>query len=513
MKRLQLWALIGVLALAMAGVAAAQSTPEPVVRMGDWIEIGDDAWMNIIGANTMRYRWTDNLDFDSDVQDKPGTTNLSSGSCLESECDIFQIETRFGADFRYKKDLTMRVLFEQQHVYDGRSIDGNEGLDPHVERAWIDYKVPNTGLRIRVGAHLWIQDPLGWVGDDDPGFDIYYEAGPLELHAAAMIEQDGTRLGLANDNDLIYYLFDVAYNLKPHRFSLNIYAARDRYCPDCPDEANSRMKTDVVNITPAWEGKFSIFKFVLQGSVAVGEASRGPAPGDKLDIFAYAFQAVGELDLGKIKPFFSILYGSGDDDPNDDELNAYASQVSKEITLGGSSIMSVLRTNSSMYSGVEQDPMYSGIFGVNSANSRLRSGDNWFNNNWGAHQSYDIRGGYAGPGSFHPAFGVRFFPVKGWEIAAHWAGRFIIETDTIEAQLGGPADIDKFLYQEIGALVIWKLSKHFDVLAKGRMMIPGEGAKDLAEQADPANCGRTAPDTCDGDDIALVGQVKIRARF
>ena len=73
---------------------------------------------------------------------------------MESACDIFQMEVRLGADFRYKKALTMRVLFEQQHVFDGDLIDGNEGYDPHVERAWVDYKFPNTKLRMRLGGAL-----------------------------------------------------------------------------------------------------------------------------------------------------------------------------------------------------------------------------------------------------------------------------------------------------------------------------------------------------------------------
>ena len=505
-------------------MAVAQSAPEPVVRMGDWVEIGDDAWMNIIGANTMRYRWTDNVDFDGDVRDVAGSTNATSGNCLESACDIFQIETRLGADFRYKKHLTMRVLFEQQHVYDGRSIDGNEGLDPHVERAWIDYKFPNTSLRMRVGAHLWRHDPMRWVADDDPGIHFWYTFGPddaVELYAAAIIENEGQRLGLTNDNDNIYYLFTAAYNLKPHRFSLNAVYSRDRFCPDCvSDTSTTRQKTDAIYITPAWEGRFGVLKFVAQGSLVFGEVKRGPAPGDNLDIFAGAAQIAVEAKLGKITPFFTFLYASGDDDPNDDELNGYDKLASKEVTLHtGLSIVNTL-ANSTMFSGIEQGPTYSQVFGAGGG-SRIRNGDNIFNSNWGVNQSYDVRGLYANPGTIVPAVGVKFAPVKGWQIDAHWAGKWVATTETIEAQFnqttrrtdGRTANIDNFIYHEFGTMVTWRPSKHFDIRARGIVALPGDGAKDIAAMANPANCGRAATETCDGDDPMLVGQLMFRGRF
>ena len=526
MRYLKLWALLAILALATAGVAAAQSAPEPVVRLGNWIEIGDDTWMNIIGTNTMRYRWTDNVNFDDKVQDITAADDLTSGNCLESSCDMFQIETRLGADFRYRKNLTMRVLFEQQNVFDGTEIDGNRNeIEPHVERAWIDYKVPNTSLRMRVGAHLWEHDPLRWVRDDDPGIHFWYTLGPddaMELYASAIIENDSTGLGLTNDNDHIYYMFTAAYKLKPHRFSLNVIYSRDRYCPNCERNRDEfRQKTDAIYITPAWEGRFGILKFIAQGSLVFGEVKRGPAPGENLDIFAGAAQIAVEAKLGRITPFFTVLYGSGDDDPFDDELNGYNTLASKEVS--GQSGVSILNTlvNSTMFSGIEQGPTYAHVFGAGSG-SRIRSGDNIFNNNMGFHQSYDVRGLYANPGTLVPAIGVKFALAKAWRVDAHWAGKWVMETETIEEQLnrennrsdGRTADIDKFIYQEFGAMVTWRPSKHFDIRARGIIALPGDGAEDIAAMANPENCGRAAAtETCDGDDPMLVGQLMFRGRF
>ena len=306
MKRLVHIVLVCVLTLTIAGVAMAQSTPTPVVRLGDWVEIGDEAFMNIIGTNTIYYRTSTNVDFDDDVQDLAGSTRATSGACTEGSCDVLQWETRLGADFRYKKDLTMRVLFEQQNIMDGNAIDGNatgdRSADVHIERAWIDYKLPNTGLRMRVGAYLWRFDPMSWVGDDDPGFHLWYDLGPnFELYAAAIIQQEAQRLQLTNDNDNMYYLFRAASKFKPHRVSLNIIWQRDRFCSDCiTDNTTTRQKTDVVYITPAWEGKLGVFNFVAQGSIVFGKVKRGPAPGNDLDIFAGAAQVAVEAKLGRL---------------------------------------------------------------------------------------------------------------------------------------------------------------------------------------------------------------------
>ncbi|MDH3605017.1 MAG: hypothetical protein OEU26_35925 [Candidatus Tectomicrobia bacterium] len=524
MKRLVHIALVCVLALTIAGVATAQNTPEPVVRIGDWIEIGDDAWMNIIGTNTIYYRMTSNVDFDKDVQDLAHSRRATSGGCTESSCDAMQWETRLGADFRYKKNLTMRVLLEQQNVMDGNAIDGNatgeRSADVHIERAWIDYKFPNTGLRMRVGAWLWRHDPMSWVGDDDPGFHLWYDLGPnLELYAAAIIQQESQRIGLTNDNDNVYYLFRAASKFNSHRVSLNIVAQRDRFCADCEDNETLRQKTDALYITPAWEGQLGIFKFVAQGSLVIGEVKRGPAPGDDLDIFAAAAQVAAEANLGKIRPFFTFLYGSGDDDPFDNDLNGYATLTHKDITLTASTPILSPLANSSIFSGIEGGPTFSRALGLN---GQLQSGDNIFNNNVGVNQSYDVEGGYAGTGVFVPVIGVRFFPVKNWEVSGHWSALWAIETSGLEEQLnrrpinqtlGRTANVDNFIYQEFGAMVSWAINKHFDIRIRGIVALPADGAKDIASMADPADCGKGNTETCDGNDPMLVGQVRFRGRF
>ena len=55
------------------------------------------------------------------------------------------------------------------------------------------------------------------------------EFGNFDVMAAAVIQYESQRLGLENDNDLIYYTFSAGYNLKPHRFQFDVVYLRDRF--------------------------------------------------------------------------------------------------------------------------------------------------------------------------------------------------------------------------------------------------------------------------------------------
>jgi hypothetical protein len=77
MKRLIQVALVSVLMLAVASLAAAQGTmqipsgtPQPAIRLGNFIEMGNDVFMHIIASGDFRYQTTHNYDFESNVRDR-----------------------------------------------------------------------------------------------------------------------------------------------------------------------------------------------------------------------------------------------------------------------------------------------------------------------------------------------------------------------------------------------------------------------------------------------------------
>src|SRR5215831_9991621 len=254
MKRWAQIALIGVVILAVASLAAAQGTqqvpagtPVPAMRFGNFIEIGNDILMHIIATNDFRYNTTENWDFERKVRDRVSSRNPVSTIEQGGESDEFWLLSRLGVDFRYQKSTEVQILLEQRVNLDGNITDDHFnntnpgsidifGRAPATENknyscrfCWLDYKFESTPLRIRVGYDLWQLDQAGLIGDNDPRMAVFGEFGDIDVTAAAVWQYANYRLGLTNNNDMIYYTFSAGYNLKPHRFQLDVTYARDRF--------------------------------------------------------------------------------------------------------------------------------------------------------------------------------------------------------------------------------------------------------------------------------------------
>jgi hypothetical protein len=160
---------MGLVVLSVASLVVAQPVPRPVVRLGSWIEVGNDLFMHLISTADIRYRTVHNYDFDNRVRDRVPSRAPGSTSVHEGDGDVLYAELRLGAEFRFQKSLTAQLLFEHQQVFDGNLVDdranttnpggtdvfgraaGPENPAFHVERYWIDYKFLGTPLRLRVG--------------------------------------------------------------------------------------------------------------------------------------------------------------------------------------------------------------------------------------------------------------------------------------------------------------------------------------------------------------------------
>src|SRR5262245_32121786 len=113
MKRLIQIVMVGVLLLAIASLAAAQARPpaapagepQPAVRLGNFIEVGNDVWMHILATADIRYSTVENRDFERRVRDRASSRNPGNPGAAGSESDGNWIILRFGADFRYQQSL------------------------------------------------------------------------------------------------------------------------------------------------------------------------------------------------------------------------------------------------------------------------------------------------------------------------------------------------------------------------------------------------------------------------
>src|SRR6266699_3140628 len=254
MKRLTQILLVCVLMLAVVSLAAAQGTlqvptgtPTPSMRFGNFIEVGNDVLMHIIATNQFVYNTTTNFDFERKVRDRVNSRAPEDTVPQGGESDEFWMLSRFGVDFRYQKSTEVQLVLEQRTNLDGNTSDDrmnstNPGGTDIFGRAastenkgffcvycWLDYKFEGTPLRMRVGFDLWTVDQAGLIGDNDPRFAVFGDFGDLDVMAAAVYQFESQRLGLTNDNDLIYYTFSAGYNMKPHRFQLDVTYTRDRF--------------------------------------------------------------------------------------------------------------------------------------------------------------------------------------------------------------------------------------------------------------------------------------------
>jgi len=559
-------ALMGMLMLVAVSSAMAQQVPQPVVRMGNWLEVGNDLFMHILASADIRYRTVHNFDFDKNVRDRTTARDPDSTATQEGDFEGSFAELRLGAEFRYQKSLYAQVLFEHQQIFDGSLIDDRSntsnpgGTDVfgrgastenpgfHIERYWIDYTFPGTPLRMRVGADLWTTDQAGLVGDDDPRFAIFAKFGDLDLSAAAVIQNESQRIGLQNDNDFIFYTFGAGYNFKPHRVQLDITYFRDRFNGADTGTVGARsglgftgQKTDSVLIMPSWSGSFGPVRALVQGNILVGTARGGTAgrpagvvSGRDYDIFAGGVVAYVDADFGIARPFIGLIYGSGDGDPTDDKLHGFMTLPQREITLiTGTPFFSHLETSTAFSLRDYACPArFQGVRGAAPAGNPLAIGSavlggtapagaecahttgNPFNDRIGNTSHLGINTTYSNPGTLLIPVGVRVFPVKGHEITGWFVYRALAKSQLLERafapELAGRS-ISKSQYYELGGFYQWTLNPHFDIRLSGNIAIPGEGYKDLARLA---NCNPGgAFRACEGDDVALSAEARFRARF
>src|SRR2546427_1517085 len=349
MKRLTQIAVVGVLLLAMMSIATAQQAPQSVVRIGNFVEVGNDVFMHIIAATESRYLTMENRDFEKHVRDRPNSRFPGDTALQSTDFDGLYFQNRVGVEFRYQKNLEMYLLFEHRDIVDGNLIDdrsnstnpggtdvfgraaGTENAGFHTERYWIRYKFPGTPLKLHVGADLWNLDQAGLYGDDDPRIAVFADFDNFDVMAQIVHQYESQRLGLENDNDLIVYALSAGYNLKPHRFQVDVVYFRDRFAG--ADLAYPRgnpangvgfpgQKTDSVLIMGSWSGRLGPVRALVQGNINVGHARGGvtglqsaTAPtipqgfvgGRGYDIFSGAAVAYAEADLGLARPFVAFV--------------------------------------------------------------------------------------------------------------------------------------------------------------------------------------------------------------
>ena len=522
--------LLCALALSIAAVARAQQVPQPVVRMGNAIELADDLWVDFIGTADIRFQFNDNTDFEGDIRDRPPTRDNTATIAHGGTSDVWWMEARFGANMQYRKHLKMQILMENQMVWDGNRIDNGFALGGadtdfddgrnincgatgtgclqrntwNLERLWIDYTLENTPLRFRVGADLWTTDPAGVLGDDDPRAAVFAKFGDLELSAAIVMQTSSQRIGLTNDNDNIYYTFGAQYDMKPWRFALDGAYFRFRFDQD--------QDVDTVMIMPSAVGNLGMISFLVQPMFIFGSADSNVPGGEDYDVMAYGFIGQVELNLGRFRPLLAVVYGSGDDDPDDGDLNAFAPLPQTEITLTAGQPQFSVFTNTSTWGARDQFPP--AAINMGSGFEFLHS----VGNPWSDRPGTGLGGvstTYSNPGVLTIAPAVKIALLKGHNLNLFYLYRRVMDTEPIEAEIarlndGIVVSVDESMTHEIGGQYTWTPNPWFDLRLFGSAVVPSKGVEDIASAQ---ICDSTTGRRCEGEDVALYGEVRVRARF
>jgi hypothetical protein len=573
MKRLTQIAMVGIFLLAVVSIAGAQQTLQPVLRLGNFTEVANDLFMHVIGTVDARYITVQNRDFEQNVRDRVNSRFPNDTAAQVSDSDAAWFLNRLGVEARYQKNLEIYLLFEHRQFVDGNLIDdrsnstnpggtdvfgraaATEGTSLKTERYYIRYKFPGTPLKLHVGADLWNVDQAGLVGDDDPRFVLFGEFGNFDVMGGAVIQYESQRLGLENDNDLIYYTFSAGYNLKPHRFQFDVVYMRDRFAG--ADLANNPrpignpigyqgQKSDSVLLMASWSGRVGPVRALFQANGVVGRAKGGTAgiPGfptsvsqRAYDILAGAAVAYAEVDLRIVRPFVAAVFGTPDDDPTDRHLRGFSPASWQDVTqITGVSFFEHLDTSTNFAgrdyacparsqgmrtaANAQTGPLAIGtaVLGGSGGFECSHTVTQAFNQRLGFQSHLGITSAFSNPGTLVVAPGVKVYPLKGHEVVGFYVYRAMLHTGLLERAFvvgvdpGFTGKIDKAQIHEFGGYWQWTLNPYFDIRLAGNAAFLGEGFKDLAQMAD---CNLQAPGTqfCGGKNVALKGEARFRARF
>jgi len=254
----------------------------------------------------------------------------------------------------------------------------------------------------------------------------------------------------------------------------------------------------------------------------------------RYDILSEAVNAYDELDLGIVRPFVGLVYGSPDGDPRDNKLHGFQTQTLSDSTqITGTPFFSHLDTSPTFalrdYScpalaqGVRttapaNNPYVVGgqALGYGGGTSECsHSTSNVFNSRIGLTSHVGLVSTYSNPGSLVIPAGLRVFPLKGHEVTGWVVYRAMLDTSILETafapELAGRS-IAKTQYYGIGGFWQWTINPYFDIRVDGEVAIPGEGYEDLAKLAD-CNTAAAGLQACNGNDTALRAGVRFRARF
>lgn len=228
---------------------------------------------------------------------------------------------------------------------DERGGKTDDHSDFGLERLHGSIALPGSNLRLHAGWDIWgldIIDGGGLVyGDDNPGIWLTGKSGPLDFNIGYFklkennFQNSIVDLQDGNNDDRDLYAGYLIYHLDKAN-QIKLFYGYDRirgvrsgtFLNYLTGTMGQGADTDSHHVGAYFTGKQGPIEIFVEGVYQFGKADDTGLAEDDYDISAYAAAADVAIDLKDqvgftFKPHLGIMWTSGDDDADDDELNGY----------------------------------------------------------------------------------------------------------------------------------------------------------------------------------------------
>lgn len=326
-------------------------------------------------------------EFDFEVRDNYDLDNGLSDDCAQADCSGLA-STPFSVGEKpngfVEQETRLIIQGSQGDIWKARFVSEWEEVwegDPfiHIERAWADIKLYDTPVHVKLGL-IWDQwDPFRLVySDDDMMVKVYATHGNISWAVWYISEEEVADNGVdsaGRDGDLEYYLARVDLDFGSFQVSPAIGFYRGRKTTDdarfarglrgdfttagvtafnsnptdfcagtARGNANCSVSQDETIIYPGIiaKGTFGPVSFVGEFFAALGEIGDDSAVDAQReqDVSAFMLAVDVGVKLGAWTPHAGVIWMSGDDNPQDNDAEAWAPiQADNENLLGTRGIL------------------------------------------------------------------------------------------------------------------------------------------------------------------------------
>ncbi|MCH7768557.1 MAG: hypothetical protein IH828_06425 [Nitrospinae bacterium] len=297
------------------------------------------------------YEVRDNYDLDNGLTDGC-TSRLFRGE--HATDGFFTQETRL--IFQGSQGDIWKARITLESAGNEVPLGDQEQVNIQIERAWADIKIYDTPVRVKLGAPLWDQlDPFRLIwSDDDMGIKVYATHGNISWAFWWLKENESNNAGISGheagrDGDQDYYLARVDLDFGSFQVSPIFGYVRNRTA--VKDARWGRgVNGDFSNDTTVMvadeniyypgviaKGTFGPVSFIGEFAAALGEIGDDSSVDSQREQDVSAFMAAVDIGvkLGAWTPHFGIIWMSGDDNPLDDDAEAWAPIASDNENLLG----------------------------------------------------------------------------------------------------------------------------------------------------------------------------------